>query len=132
MVNNSLAKAGDLGLIPGLGRFLGEGNDNLFQYSCLGNPMNRGMWWAAVHGLQRVGHDLATEQQQSNCQWGFPGGTAVKNPHANAGDARESGLILGWEDPAREGTSNPLQYSCLGNPMNRGAWWAIVRGVANS
>ena len=98
----------------------------------LGDSERQGSLACYIHGLQRVRHDLATEQQQSNCLWGFPGGTAVKNPLAKAGDARDSGLILGWEDPAREGTSNPLQYSCLGNPMNRGAWWAIVRGVANS
>ena len=45
------AKAGDAGLIPGSGRSPGEGNDNLFQYSCLGNPIDRGAWRAAVHGV---------------------------------------------------------------------------------
>ena len=49
--------AGDLGLIPGSGRSPGEGNGNPFQYSCLGNPMNRGDWWATVHG---VGHNWVT------------------------------------------------------------------------
>ena len=43
------AKAGDMCLIPGLGRFPGEGNGNLPQYSCLGNPMARGTWLAIVH-----------------------------------------------------------------------------------
>ena len=60
---------------------------------------------------------------------GFPGGSVVKNPPANVGDA---GLIL---DPGRcpgEGNDNPLQYSCLGNPMNRGAWRATVHGVKES
>ena len=47
---------GDPGSIPGLGMSLGEGNDNLLQYSCPENPMDRGAWWAAVHGSQRVGH----------------------------------------------------------------------------
>ena len=51
---------------------------------------------------------------------GFPGGSVVKNPPTNAGDAS---LIPG------EGNGNPLQYSCLGNPMDRGAWQAIVHGV---
>ena len=41
--------------------FLGGGNGNPLQYSCLGNPMERGAWWAAVHGITRVGHSLATE-----------------------------------------------------------------------
>ena len=73
MVNNSLAKAGDLGLIPGLGRFLGEGNDNLFQYSCLGNPMNRGMWWAAVHGVTRELDKTMTKQQPVSNRHQFVG-----------------------------------------------------------
>ena len=40
--------------------------------------------------------------------------------------------FLGWEDPAGEGNGNPLQDSCLENSMDRGAWWAIVHGVAKS
>ena len=46
------------GLISGSGRSSGEGNDNPLQYSCLGNPIDRGAWWATVHGVTRVGHDL--------------------------------------------------------------------------
>ena len=60
---------------------------------------------------------------------GFPRGSVVKNPPANAGDA---GLSLGWEDPLGEGNGNPLQYSCLENPRDSGAWWAAVYGVAQS
>ena len=45
----SACNAGDLGLIPGLGRFPEEGNGNPLQYSCLDNPMDRGAWWATVH-----------------------------------------------------------------------------------
>ena len=55
MVKNPPANAGDTGLIPGLGRFSGEGNGNLLQYSCLGNPMNKGAWLATVC---RVAEDL--------------------------------------------------------------------------
>ena len=51
----STCNAGDLGLIPGSGRSPGEGNGNPLQYSCLGNPMDRGDWRAAVHGLM-TGH----------------------------------------------------------------------------
>ena len=58
---------------------------------------------------------------------GFPGVSVVKNSPANAGD---SGLIPGWGRSPGEGNGNPLQYSCLGNPMDRGAWHAIVQGVA--
>jgi len=47
------ADSGDAALIPGLGRTSGEGNGNPFQYSCLGNPMNRGGWWATVHGVSK-------------------------------------------------------------------------------
>ena len=73
MVNNSLVKAGDLGLIPGLGRFPGEGNDNLFQYSCLGNPMNRGILWAAVHEVARELDKTMTKQQPVNNRHQFVG-----------------------------------------------------------
>ena len=45
---------GDLGFIPGLGRSPGEGNGNPLQYSCLENPMDRGAWWAAVHGVAKT------------------------------------------------------------------------------
>ena len=45
--------AGDLGAVPGLGRSPGEGNSYLLQYSCLENPMDRGAWWATVHGVTK-------------------------------------------------------------------------------
>ena len=60
----------------------------------------------------------------------FPGGSVVKNLHANAGDIEDMGSIPGFERSPGEGNGNPLQYSCLGNPMDRGIWWAIVHGVA--
>ena len=47
------SSAGDVGLIPGLGRSPGKGNDNPFQYSCLKNPMDRGAWWFTVHGVAK-------------------------------------------------------------------------------
>ena len=49
----SACNVGDPGLIPGLGRSPAEGNGNPFQYSCLENPMNRGAWWATVHGVAK-------------------------------------------------------------------------------
>ena len=49
----SASSAGDPGLIPGLGRSPGERNGNPFQYSCLGHPMDRGAWWATVHGVTK-------------------------------------------------------------------------------
>ena len=56
----------------------------------------------------------------------------VKNPPANAGDARDMGLIGGSRRSPGEGNGNPLQYSCLENPMDTGAWRAIVHRVAAS
>ena len=58
---------------------------------------------------------------------GFLGGSTVKNLPANAGDA---GSIPGSGKSPGEGNDKPLQYSCLGNSMDRGAWWATVHGVA--
>ena len=57
----STCNAGDLSLIPGWGRSPREGNGNPLQYSCLGNPTDRGDWQATVHGVTRVGHDLVTK-----------------------------------------------------------------------
>jgi len=58
---------------------------------------------------------------------GFPGGSVIKNPLANA---RDMGLILGSGRSPGEGNGHTLQYSCLGNPMDRGAWRATAPGVA--
>ena len=66
-------------------------------------------------------------QTGTDNQNGFPGGTVVKNLPATAGDG---GSISGSGRSAEEGNDNPLQYSCLGNPMVRGAWWATVHRVA--
>ena len=60
---------------------------------------------------------------------GFPSGAVVKNPPANAGDARDTGSLPGLGRSPGEGNDNPLRYSCLGNPMDRGAWQATVPGV---
>ena len=59
---------------------------------------------------------------------GFPDGSVAKNPPANAGDGFDpwSGRSSG------EGNVNPVQYSCLGNPKDRGAWWTTVHGVTKS
>ena len=53
----SACQAGDVGLIPGSVRSPGEGNSNTLQYSCLGNPMDRGAWWATIYEIARVEHD---------------------------------------------------------------------------
>ena len=56
----------------------------------------------------------------------------VKNPSANTGEARDAGLIPGLGRSPVEGRDNPFQYSCLGNPMDRGAWWTTVDSTAKS
>ena len=62
----------------------------------------------------------------------LPRGLSGKEYACNAGDARNLGLILGWGRSSGRGKSNSLQYSCLENLMDRGAWWATVHGVAES
>ena len=61
--------------------------------------------------------------------WGFPGSTVVKNLSANAGD---TGLITGLGRSPGEANGNPLEYSFLGNPMDRGVWQVIVHGWQKS
>ncbi|CAI9172850.1 unnamed protein product [Rangifer tarandus platyrhynchus] len=63
---------------------------------------------------------------------GFPGGSEVKNLPANAGDARDAVSISGLGRYLGAGDGNPLQYSCLENSMDRGAWWATVHGATKS
>ena len=75
---------------------------------------------------------------EGDCLWytdnsgGFPGGTVVKNPLDNAGDIEDANLISGLGRSTGVGNVNPLQYSCLENSMDSGAWWATVHGVAKS
>ena len=61
-----------------------------------------------------------------------PGAAVVKNPPANAGDTGDKGLIPGSGKSPGEENGNALQYSRLENPMDGGAWWATVHGVAKS
>ena len=63
---------------------------------------------------------------------GFPGGSVVKNPTTNAGDTGDVGLI--FESGRFPGVDNgsPLQYSCLGNPLDREVWWVTVHGGTKS
>ena len=86
VVVNMPADTGDVGLNPGSGRSPGEGNGNPLQYSCLGNPRDRGAWWAIVHGVKKSRHSLATKQQyQPDVRLQLPGFTAaggkVPGPH---------------------------------------------------
>ena len=64
--------------------------------------------------------------------WASQVALVVKNPPANAGDRRDKGSFPGSGRSPGEGNGDPLQYSCLGNPMDRGAWRAMVHGVTKS
>ena len=67
MVKNPPANAGDTGVVPWPERSPGEGSGNPLQYSCLGNPVDRGAWWPTIDGLTKeVGYNLATKRQQLN------------------------------------------------------------------
>ena len=106
----------------------GKGNGNPLQYPCLENPMDRGAWQTTVHVVPRVRHYLATKPPP-HLKWAFLVAQTAKTLPTNAGDP---GSILGSERSPGEGTGIPLQYSCLENPMERGAWWATVHGVTKS
>ena len=142
----SACNARDLGLILGSGRSPGEGTGYPLQYSCQENSMDRK---AIVNGVVYL--DLI-EQQIYPCTTDrssefffpfkgrsipkflkgaviFPGGSDGKESACNAGDL---GWIPGSGRSPGEGTGYPLQYSCLENSMNRGAWQATVHGVTQS
>ena len=63
---------------------------------------------------------------------GFPSGSEVKNLPTSAEDTRDTSSILGWGRAPGEGNGKPLQYSCLGNPVDRGICWVTARGVTKS
>ena len=84
---------------------------------------DREAWRAAVHGVTKIWIQLTN---WTKTKMGFPGGLAVKNPPANAGNMGLSPRLV--RSPG-EGNGNPFQYSCSGNPMDRGAWWATVHEV---
>ena len=101
---------GDLGFIPELGRFPGEGKGYPLQYSCLENSMNC------------RGHGVAKSQTRLVAQM-------VKNPPAMWETWVQS---LGWEDPLEEGMATHSSILAWRIPMDRGAWRATVHGVAKS
>ena len=65
-------------------------------------------------------------------EWGLPWWLSGKESAANAGDLRDAGLIPGSERCPGGGRDNPLQYSCLENPTDRGAWQALVHSVTQN
>jgi len=67
---------GDMGLIPGLGRSPGEGNGNHLQYTCLENSRDRGAWWAIIHRVRKVRHDIVTKPPTTTSSMSLPMGTS--------------------------------------------------------
>ena len=88
-------------------------------------------------GLPSMGSQSLTQLKQlsnsssssSYMHWGFPDGSVAKNLPENAGDV---GSVPGSGRPPGERNGSPLQYSCLENPMDGGAWWATVHGITKS
>ena len=92
---------------------------------------DREAWCAAVHGVAKIGHDSVTTQQQHTYQSSLVV-LVVKNSPTIAGDLRDVCSVPGLGRSPGIGNGNPLQYSCMKNSMDRGAWWATVHGVAKS
>ena len=101
--------AGDLGSIPGSGSSLGDGNGNPAQYSCLENSMDRGAWWATVHGVTKSWTRLRNYTFTFTHMSGFPGGTVVKYPLAKARDAEDTVSISELRRSSGGGNGSPLQ-----------------------
>ena len=112
---------------------IGEGNGNPLLCSCLENPRDGGAWWAAVYGVAQSWTRLKRLSSSSSSSAGASQVVlVVKKPACHCRRLGEVGLIPAWGRSPGEGHGSPLQYSCLENPMDRGAWWAIVHRVANS
>ena len=77
-------------------------------------------------------YNTTVNTELANTDYYIPGALVVKNPSANTGDKRDTSSIPGMTRSPGGWHSNPLQYSCLENPMNRGAWQATVHRVAQS
>ena len=108
VVKNPPANAGDTDWIPGSGRYPGEGSGNSFQYSCLGNPVDRGAWWATIHGVAK------SQTRLSDFTFTFNGGRRV---WIVVGEQWKSSL--GWETNVSKGES----WVHLMPPRNWVIWW---------
>ena len=109
---------------------IGKGNGNPLQCSCLENPRDGGAWWAAVYGVAQSWTRLKRLSSSGNkIIIGLPRWFSGKESACQAGDM---GSIPGSGRFSGEGNCNPLQYSCLRNPMDKGAWQPIVHEVSKS
>ena len=112
-----------------MGRSPGGGHGNPLQYSCLEKHMARGAWRATVHSVAKS--ETQVKQLSMHAQLTYRASLMaqmVKNLPAMQETQVRS---LGWVDP-RIRKCLPIQYSCLENSMDVGAWWATVHGVAKS
>ena len=122
----------------------GEGNGNPLQCSLLENPRDGGAWWAAVYGVAQSRARLkrlssSRNRALQNCQnvcttTGFSSGASGKEPtyQCRKHKTKDEGLIPVSGRCSWGACGNPLQYSCLENPMDRGAWWATIHTVTKS
>ena len=95
--------------------------------------MDGGAWWATVHGIAKSQTQLSDLNFTfSTCERAFQVALVVKSLPANAGDIRDMGSIPGSGRSPGGGHGNPLQYSCLKNPVDRGTWGATVHRVTKS
>ena len=125
--------AGDTGSIPRWGRSPEGRNGNPLQYSCLENPMDGGAWWAAVHGVTKRWIQLSEHAcTLFNFTLSYCFEFRFLNGEESACSAGDLSSIPGSGRPPGEGNGNPLQYSCLENPMDREAWRATVHEVPKS
>ena len=117
----SACNVGGLGLIPGLESSPGEGKGYPLQYSGLENSMDC------------IADEVSKSQTRlSDLRFHFQVALVIENLPASAGDVRDKGSIPELGRSLRGGQGNPLQYSCLGNPMDRSAWRATIHRVAKS
>ena len=93
--------------------WIGEGNGNLLQCSCLENPRDGGAWWADVYGVTQI-------------KWLSSSSSSGADSKEFACSAGDLGLILGSGRSPGKGNGYPLPYSWLENSMDRGAWWTTV------
>ena len=102
---------------------IGEGNGNPLQCSCLENPRDGGAWWAAVYGVSQNWtrlKRLSSSSSKGKLRW-----------ERICLQSRRPGFNLWVERCPGKGNDNSLQYSCLENSMDTGAWWATVHGVTD-
>ena len=111
----------------------GEGNGTPLQYSCLENSMDRGAWQATVHGVAESRTRLSDFTFTFTLAEIFPvAQMAKKNEKNKITSLRYIFNYVIPQEVVGEGNGSPLQYSCLENPMDGGAWQATVHGVAKS